>query len=52
MAKFNNKFKSAKQDWGTLQDLFNKLNDEFHFEWDLAASKDNAKCDKFFYQRR
>lgn len=48
MAFFKNKFDSIKQDWNTPKSLFNKLNEEFHFEWDLAADKDNALCNKFY----
>ncbi len=48
MANFNNKFDSAKQDWNTPKDLFNKLNNEFNFEWDLAASHNNALCKKYY----
>lgn len=50
MAKFNKKFESIKQDWTTPKKLFNQINEEFHFECDLAASKDNALCSKFFSQ--
>jgi len=38
-------FSSKKQDWETPQELFDKLNDEFDFDTDVAASADNAKCD-------
>jgi phage N-6-adenine-methyltransferase len=48
MAFFKNKFDSIKQDWNTPKTLFEKLNQEFHFEWDLAASKDNSLCSKFY----
>ncbi|SPE08074.1 DNA N-6-adenine-methyltransferase (Dam) [Lactiplantibacillus plantarum] len=41
-------FTSNKEDWETPQDFFKKLDDEYHFEWDLAASDDNAKCDCYF----
>ncbi len=51
MAKFNNKFDSIRQDWDTPQSLFDKLNQEFNFKWDLAASDKNAKCSKFFTQK-
>lgn len=51
MANFNNKFDSIRQDWDTPQSLFDKLNQEFNFEWDLAASDKNAKCPKFFTQK-
>ena len=50
MANFNNKFDSIRQDWDTPHVLFDKLNKEFNFEWDLAASENNKKCDKFFTQ--
>ena len=52
MANFEKKFKhntfatrftTARQDWTTPQDLFDKLDKEFHFEWDLAASAENTK---------
>ena len=36
MAVFNKKFDSIKQDWTTPKSLFDKLDQEFHFEWDLA----------------
>lgn len=32
----------------TPQDFFDKLNDEFHFTLDPCATKENAKCPKFF----
>lgn len=48
MGKFEGKFSSAKQDWETPLDLFNKLNEEFQFEWDLAAGRDNTKCSQFY----
>lgn len=31
--------------------LFNYLNDEFKFTFDLAANKENAKCEKFFSEK-
>lgn len=34
-------------EWGTPQWLFDHLNDEFGFELDVCASKENAKC-KYF----
>jgi phage N-6-adenine-methyltransferase len=51
MATFTNKFDSIRQDWDTPQSLFDKLNQEFNFEWDLAASDKNTKCPKFFTQK-
>ena len=29
-------------------DLFNKLNEEFHFNLDPCASADNHKCNRYF----
>lgn len=48
MGNFDGKFTSAIQDWETPQMLFDILNNEFDFDIDLAASKDNTKC-KLFY---
>lgn len=40
---------SSKTDlWETPQDLFDSLNDEFHFELDVCALPENAKCEKFY----
>ena len=41
-------FSSRTEEWGTPQDLFNKLNDEFGFTLDPCASKENHKCDKYY----
>lgn len=41
-------FSSAKCEWETPQDLFNKLNEEFHFTVDVCALPENAKCEKYF----
>lgn len=41
-------FSSKKDDWETPIDLFNKLDEEFHFTLDPAASKTNHKCKKFY----
>lgn len=48
MAKFTNKFTSIKQDWETPINLFQKLNSEFLFNFDLAASNSNFKCKNYF----
>lgn len=34
--------------WATPQDFFDDLNQEFHFETDVCALPDNAKCEKFY----
>ena len=40
---------SSKTDlWETPQDLFDKLNNEFHFTLDVCANPENAKCDSFY----
>ena len=41
-------FSSAKDDWETPQDLFDELDDEFHFTLDAASSDLNAKCEKHY----
>lgn len=41
-------FSQTSEDWATPQDVFDKLNEEFHFTLDAAASAENAKCDRFF----
>ena len=41
-------FSSKKENWETPQDFFNKLNEEFRFTLDAAASDDNAKCANYF----
>ena len=41
-------FTSKSHEWGTPKDLFDKLNEEFHFTLDPCASKENAKCNKFY----
>lgn len=35
-------------EWATPQDLFDKLNAEFHFTLDPCATPENAKCAKFY----
>lgn len=41
-------FTSNKEDWETPQNFYDRLNAKYHFEWDLAASDDNAKCSCYF----
>ncbi len=48
MARFDkNRFRTENQSWETPQELFDLLNNEFNFDIDLAASKENTKCKKF-----
>ena len=39
---------SKKNDWTTPINLFDILNNEFHFTVDLCASAENALCNKFY----
>jgi phage N-6-adenine-methyltransferase len=39
---------SATCEWETPQDLFDKLNEEYHFELDVCATADNTKCERYF----
>ena len=41
-------FSSKSDEWETPPDVFDRLNDEFDFEVDLAASTDNHKCDHWW----
>lgn len=43
-----NLYTSGKQDWETPQALFQKLDKEFHFEWDVCANSENAKCSNYY----
>lgn len=39
---------TGKNNWGTPQDTFDELNEEFHFTLDACASAENAKCENYF----
>lgn len=41
-------FSSATPEWSTPQALYDELNREFHFTLDPCATKENAKCAKFY----
>ena len=41
---------SKSDEWETPQDLFDKLNAEFHFTLDPCCREYNHKCDKYFTQ--
>lgn len=41
-------FSSVKEDWETPQYLFDIFNKLYHFDIDICASADNAKCDRYF----
>ena len=44
-------FSSENMCWGTPQDIFDDLNNEFHFTLDAAASDKNAKCKKYYTEK-
>ena len=52
MAGFAKKFESATVEWPTPQDLFDKLDAEFGFTTDVAATPDNAKCKHYYTQEQ
>lgn len=40
---------SSKTDlWATPQSFFDQMNSEFHFNLDVCAIPDNAKCERYF----
>ena len=39
---------SSTDEWATPQDLFDTLNETFHFTLDPCATPENAKCAKFY----
>lgn len=41
-------FSSATDLWETPQDFFDKLNEEFHFDIDVCALPENAKCARYY----
>ncbi len=44
-------FSTGKDDWGTPQDLFDALNEEFNFTLDPCADNNNHKCAKVLHHR-
>lgn len=45
-------FSSKKEDWETPPELFAKLDKEFHFTLDPCATKQNAKCKKYYTKKQ
>lgn len=41
-------FTSDSNEWATPQDFFDRLNEEFSFTVDVAATPENAKCERFY----
>lgn len=53
MGKINKGWYSSNTDmWATPQDFFDKLDREFHFNLDVCATPENAKCKRFFTQEK
>jgi len=40
--------KELKDEWRTLPALYERLDREFHFDYDFAATEENALCKNFF----
>lgn len=41
-------FSSKTDEWSTPQNLFDKLNEEFHFDLDVCANESNHKCTLYY----
>ena len=41
-------FSSKKDSWETPKDLFDEYDEIYHFDLDVAASPENAKCNRFY----
>lgn len=41
-------FSSATDEWSTPQHIFDEWNRDYHFDLDVCATPENAKCKKFF----
>ena len=41
-------YSHKSDEWETPQDLFDKLNETYHFDLDASATEQNAKCHRFF----
>lgn len=39
---------SESCEWSTPLDFFEKLNEQFNFDLDVCATRDNAKCARYF----
>lgn len=49
MENKNIHFSSEKQDWTTPQEFFDKYNEKYHFDVDLACTTDNCLCENGLY---
>lgn len=41
-------FSHQSDEWETPQELFDELDQEFHFDLDVCATSENAKCKRYF----
>lgn len=41
-------YTSKSNEWGTPQNFYDELDKEFRFNLDPCATKENAKCEKYF----
>jgi len=44
-------FSSKSDEWETPQDLFDRLDAEFHFTLDPCATLENTKCEKYYTRK-
>lgn len=44
-------FSSKTNEWSTPQDFFDELDKEFMFDLDVCATKENAKCTRWFEKK-
>lgn len=44
-------FSSNKMDWGTPQELFDKLNKKYNFTIDVASNDQNYKCERHYTEK-
>jgi len=51
MSNINVHFSSATNEWATPQAFFDALDVEFNFTLDPCATKENAKCKKFYTEK-
>lgn len=45
-------FSSKSEEWGTPQEFFDKLNEEFNFTLDPCADDNNHKCTKYYTEEQ
>ena len=48
MREFVQRVRNSSDEWITPQDLYDKLDNEFHFTLDPCSTPENAKCEKYY----